>query len=249
VNLSSVRASVTDSAFGVCLALCAASCITPPGAKPARGAGATPGAPPTAVLGKPREFKHTAAEILASAGIGWNVGNSLDVPEGETAWGNPKVSQELIDAVAHAGFGLVRIPITWSKHMGPAPDFAIEPSWFERVDQVVGYARNAGLYAVINVHHDGADGLKGVQWLALKDANGETTAANNSQVRARFIAVWTQIAKHFANAGEELLFESMNEVHDGYGKPDPRHYVFINELNQQFVNLVRASSGNNPKRS
>ncbi|HEX3853388.1 MAG TPA: glycoside hydrolase family 5 protein [Polyangiaceae bacterium] len=171
------------------------------------------------------------------------------MPEGETAWGNPKVSQELINAVAHVGFGLVRIPVTWAKHMGPAPDYAIEPNWFERVDQVLGYARNAGLYAVINVHHDGADGFKGVQWITLKDANGETTEANNAQVRARFVAVWTQIAKHFANAGEELLFESMNEIHDGYGQPDPRHYTFINQLNQEFVNLVRASGGNNQKRS
>jgi aryl-phospho-beta-D-glucosidase BglC (GH1 family) len=133
--------------------------------------------------------------------------------------------------------------------MGPAPDFTIEPNWFDRVDQVVGYARTAGLYAVINVHHDGADGFKGTQWLTLKDANGETSDANNDQVRTRFVAVWNQIAKHFANAGEELLFESMNEIHDGYGKPDPRHYGFINQLNQEFVNLVRASGGNNAKRS
>ena len=64
-------------------------------------------------------------------------------------------------------------------------------------------------------------------------------------MRARFVAVWTQIAKHFASYGEELIFESMNEIHDGYGKPDPRTMTFINELNQAFVDLVRASGGNN----
>ena len=40
----------------------------------------------------------------------------------------------------------------------------------------------------------------------------------------------------------------MNEIHDGYGKPDPRHFAFINDLNQQFVNLVRSRGGNNAQR-
>jgi aryl-phospho-beta-D-glucosidase BglC (GH1 family) len=116
------------------------------------------------------------------------------------------------------------------------------------VDEVVGYACSAGLYAIINIHHDGADGLKGVEWLTLNDANGNTTEKNNALVRARFVAVWTQIARHFAGYGEELLFESMNEIHDGYGSADPRHLTFINELNQQFVKLVRATGGNNAER-
>jgi endoglucanase len=62
------------------------------------------------------------------------------------------------------------------------------------------------------------------------------------------VKVWTQIAKYFSNHGEELLFESMNEIHDGYGNPDPRHFTFINELNQEFVKVVRSSGGNNDKR-
>jgi aryl-phospho-beta-D-glucosidase BglC (GH1 family) len=180
--------------------------------------------------------------------LGWNLGNCLDVPEGESAWGNPKATPELMSGVAKAGFGLVRIPITWTRHMGSAPDYVIEPRWLERVDEVVGYARSAGLYAIINVHHDGADGFKGVQWLALKDEAGNTTEANNALVKARFSAVWAQIAKHFSGYGEELLFESMNEVHDGYGAPDPRHLTFINDLNQAFVNVVRGTGGNNAQR-
>ena len=114
--------------------------------------------------------------------------------------------------------------------------------------QVVGYARAAGLYCIINVHHDGADGWKGVGWLSLKDASGNTTDRNNAKVREQFVTVWTQVAKHFANHGEELLFESMNEIHDGYGKPDPRHYAIINDLNQKFVDVVRASGANNARR-
>jgi endoglucanase len=197
----------------------------------------------------PREFTvPTTQELFAKAKLGWNLGNSLDVPEGETAWGNPSTTQELLHAVRKAGFGLVRIPVTWSKHTGPAPDFAIEPSFFARVVEVAGFAHAAGLYAVINLHHDGADNFKGVEWLTLNDEQGKTTDANNAAVRERFTKVWTQIAAHFAGFGEELLFESMNEIHDGYGTPDPRHFTFVNELNQAFVDVVRKSGGNNAKR-
>ncbi len=223
----------------------AGSCLRPPDSQTAA---AGHDATAASVEQRPREFVHTSAQLLKAAVLGWNLGNSLDVPEGETAWGNPRVTPELMSGVAKAGFGLVRIPITWAKHMGSAPDHVIEAPWLERVDEVVGYARAAGLYAIINVHHDGADNFKGVQWLTLKDAAGNTTEANNAVVKTRFIAVWTQIAKHFSGYGEELLFESMNEIHDGYGTPDPRHMAFINELNQVFVKVVRGSGGNNAKR-
>jgi aryl-phospho-beta-D-glucosidase BglC (GH1 family) len=232
----------------------AGACITPP-AQDASGASAhtAPSAPAAvagpAVPGASRlEFTHTSAQLLQELRLGWNLGNSLDVPEGETAWGNPKVTPELLSSVAKAGFKLVRVPITWARHAGSGPDHAIDPAWFARVDEVIGYARDAGLHVVINLHHDGADGFKGVQWIALKDASGNTTDENNAAVKARFATMWSQIAKHFSSRGEELLFESMNEVHDGYGNPDPRHIAFINELNQQFVDVVRASGGDNAKR-
>jgi aryl-phospho-beta-D-glucosidase BglC (GH1 family) len=194
------------------------------------------------------DFTRTSPELFAKLRLGWNLGNSLDVPTGETAWGNPRAKPELFATVAKAGFKLVRIPVTWAQHLGPAPSYIIDQSWLERVAEVVGFARAAGLYSIINLHHDGADGMKEAGWLSLKDADGKTTAENNAAVKAQFVAVWTQIAKYFANQGEELMFESMNEVHDGYGKADPRHLEIVNDLNQAFVNVVRASGGNNAKR-
>jgi aryl-phospho-beta-D-glucosidase BglC (GH1 family) len=194
------------------------------------------------------DFTRTSPELLAKLRLGWSIGNSLDVPNGETMWGNPRVTPELLATLAKAGFALARIPVTWAQHMGSAPSYIIDQSWLERVAEVVGFARSAGLYSIINLHHDGADGMKEAGWLSLKDADGKTTEENNAVVRARFVAVWTQIAKYFANQGEELMFESMNEVHDGYGKADPRHLEIVNDLNQAFVNLVRASGGNNSKR-
>ncbi|MFC1642592.1 glycoside hydrolase family 5 protein, partial [Myxococcota bacterium] len=190
----------------------------------------------------------TSTELIASLNLGWNLGNSLDAPEGETAWGNPTVTEALLQAVAESGFDLVRIPVTWSLHIGATPDYVIEPGWLERVEEVVQYAIGAGLYAIINLHHDGADAYDGVEWLTLNDAGGAVTAENNDQVEARFVGMWTQIASHFRDHGEQLLFESMNEIHDGYDTPDPAYYDIINHLNQVFVDTVRATGGNNGQR-
>jgi endoglucanase len=235
-------------------------CLTPPPSAPSATVSPTSSGPtssgPTspasasqpAALPQPLPFSGTSKELLSRLKLGWNLGNSLDAHESETAWGNPPVTPELVQAVAKAGFNVVRIPVTWTLHMGPAPDFVIDPAWLNRVAEVVDYVHAAGMYAIINVHHDGADGSTKVEWLTLNDASGAITEANNQAVRARFVTVWKQIAKRFAGYGEELWFESMNEVHDGYGPPNPKYFAIINQLNQAFVDVVRASGGNNAQR-
>lgn len=190
----------------------------------------------------------TSAELLATFGLGWNLGNSLDVPEEETAWGNPRVDAAMFAAVVEAGFKVVRIPVTWSLFTGAAPSYTLEPSRLSRVQEVVELALNAGLYAIINLHHDGADAYDGVEWLTLNDASGAITDANNQAVEQRFRAVWTQLATHFNTFDHRLLFESMNEIHDGYDAPDPAYYPIINNLNQVFVDIVRGTDGNNTTR-
>ncbi len=189
-----------------------------------------------------------ATELIASFGLGWNLGNSLDVPEGETAWNNPLVTPELLQAVATAGFDVVRVPITWALFLGPGPDYMIDPARFERVEEVLGYVLDNGMHAIVNIHHDGADGLDGVEWLSLNDATGAISETHNAAVEAQFVAVWEQIAQRFAHYDSRLMFESMNEIHDGYDAPDPAYYPIINRLNQAFVDTVRATGGNNASR-
>lgn len=57
----------------------------------------------------------TSVELAKEMVIGWNVGNSLEAIGGETAWGNPKITQLLIDSIKAAGFKAIRIPVAWSK--------------------------------------------------------------------------------------------------------------------------------------
>src|SRR5690606_21836861 len=148
-------------------------------------------------------------------GLGWNLGNSLDVPEGETVWGNPVVTPELLAAVANAAFDLVRIPVTWSMQTGDAPDYTIDPARLERVEQVVNYVLDAGMYALIHRHHDGADDYAGVERLTLTEGAGNISETTIAAVEVRFVRVWTQLAEHFKGFDSRLSFESMNEIHDG----------------------------------
>ena len=86
---------------------------------------------------------------------GWNLGNSLDaIGADETAWGNPRVTQALLDNVRAQGFNSIRIPVTWGQHQGAAPDYTIDAAYLNRVKEVVDWALADGFYVMINIHHD-----------------------------------------------------------------------------------------------
>jgi endoglucanase len=52
----------------------------------------------------------TASQLAAKMTMGWNIYNTLDAPGWETGWGNPKVTQQLIDLVKSTGMNAIRIP-------------------------------------------------------------------------------------------------------------------------------------------
>lgn len=215
------------------------------------GAGGTSGAGGASVNGS---GVCVAATAVAEMKIGWNLGNSLDSVDAsksdtvaETAWGNPVVTPALIKAVAKAGFGVVRIPVTWIGRFGAAPNYTVSATYIARVEEVVKYVLDEGMYAIINLHHDGAEGVTG-QWISLVDSSGQVNAAHTEQVLAQFKKIWTQIADRFKNHNDHLIFESMNEIKVGYGAPVQAYYDQVNALNKAFVQTVRAGGGNNPAR-
>jgi endoglucanase len=168
-------------------------------------------------------------------GIGWNVGNSLDAVGGETNWGNPMITQQLINSVKAAGFKTIRLPIAWSK-FSDSNNFVIQSAWMNRVEEVVNYALNADMYVMINMHWDGG-------WM-------QPTYAQQTYVNNRMSIMWNQIATRFRNYDHRLLFAGTNEVMvDGdYGTPTTEYYTVQNGFNQTFVTTVRATGGNNANR-
>jgi aryl-phospho-beta-D-glucosidase BglC (GH1 family) len=190
----------------------------------------------------------SAMEFVSSMKIGWNLGNTLEghfnLTPNETAWQSTVTTQELMNGVAARGFGAVRIPVTWGTMIGAAPDYTINEAWLNRVAEVVGYVENAGMKAIINIHHDGADSN---YWLSVKTA--DLTGDVKTEMDAKFTAVWAQIARKFMNTGNFLLFEAFNELHDGnWGNGIPMQHNRVNELSQIFVDTVRAVGGENSNR-
>ena len=178
---------------------------------------------------------------------GWNLGNQLEASSGgtpsETTWGNPTITEKLIKEVKAQGFKSIRIPVSYLSKIGDGPDYTIDSAWLDRVQEVVDMCVNNGLYAIINIHGDGYYTVKG-GWLLC----GES-ASEQKTIKAKYEKVWEQIAKHFKNYDEHLVFESMNEEFDNtYGNPTPEYYDNINAYNQIFVDTVRSSGGNNGSR-
>lgn len=164
--------------------------------------------------------------------IGWNLGNSLDAIGGETAWGNPEVNKRLIDSVKAAGFNAVRIPVAWSKFSDEST-FTIKDSWMNRVEEVVNYVLDNDMYAIVNIHWDNG-------WM-------QPTYEQEEYVNERLAAMWEQIATHFRDYDDHLLFAGTNEVmvEGDYGTPTEEYYTVQNGFNQTFVNTVRATGGRN----
>lgn len=185
------------------------------------------------------------SQIVEAMGPGWNLGNQLEsvtdnVPE-ETNWGNPVITEKLIQSVKAAGFKSIRIPVSYFAKIDDDKDYTIDSKWLDRVQEVVNYCIKNDLYAVINIHGDGYNTIDG-GWLL---CNGK----NQTEIKKKYKRVWKQIAERFKNYDEHLLFESMNEEFDGsYSEPNKEYYQNINDYNQIFVDTVRKTGDNNTKR-
>lgn len=182
----------------------------------------------------------SSVQLVANMKPGWNMGNSLDAEgKSETAWKNPIITKTMIDEVKNKGFGTIRIPVTWRFHTGKAPSYTIEESWLERVQQVVDYAKSNDMYVIINIHHDDS-------WII-------PTYDKSHQVKDRLNKVWTQIANHFKNYSDYLIFELLNEPRY---KGTPEEWTggtvegrdVVNQYNKTCLDAIRATGGNNTRR-
>lgn len=201
---------------------------------------------------------------------GWGPSGISDY---EKAWGQVPPTKELFKMMREAGFRAIRVPITWYPHMGtnfntqivnnqplwkPSVNpvgYTVEKAWMDEVKRVVDAVLEAEMYCIINIHHD--TGTANTHWLV---ASGE----NYKKSSERFKGLWQQIAETFKDYDGRLLFESFNEMTDNsdswcfasFGTPARYDaamaadaYATINAYNQDFVDVVRATGGNNAERN
>jgi endoglucanase len=201
-----------------------------------------------------------SGKLMTEMGLGWNLGNSFDAHNGngneglssETSWGNPKVTNAMIDKLVAKGFKTIRIPVTWHNHLIDN-QYTIDPQWMLRVKTVVDYCIKKGLFVILNVHHDNSD--YGVSY-----RKGYYPRSNQMGESKKFLAnIWTQITLAFNNGYDHhLIFECLNEprlIGDGHewwyqpGESSSEECVkVINEYNYLIHYIIRNSGGNNKVR-
>ncbi|MGF1637993.1 MAG: cellulase family glycosylhydrolase [Cyclobacteriaceae bacterium] len=174
----------------------------------------------------------TATELAAKIKVGWNIGNTLEAIGGETAWGNPLVTDNLIKAVKQSGFNAIRIPASWNQHMENAQTAKIKESWLARVKQVVQYCVDNEMIAILNIHWDGG-------WL-----ENNVTTEKQDEVNDKQKAFWEQIATYLRDFDEHLIFASANEPH----VENAAQMAVLNSYHQTFVDAVRSTGGRNSHR-
>jgi len=184
-----------------------------------------------------------STELVKEIKIGWNLGNTMDATGGqgvssEISWGNPVTSKEMIDSIKTAGFNILRIPTTWEKHLGPAPDYIIDEKWLSRVQEITDYAIDNGMFVIINMHHE--------EWyLPFYD--------NADKATDMLTKVWKQVADRFENYDEHLIFEGLNEPRQKgtsfeWNGGNQEGWEVVNQLNAAFIETIRNAGGNNPLR-
>ncbi len=188
---------------------------------------------------------NTATAMTAKLGWGWNLGNHFDtsgdaISKGWGYWdGVVTMTEAPFQTLAGVGAKTVRMPVTWTDHMDDG--YVIKADYLDEVAGAVDKAIAAGLNVILNTHHDSFETDLGN---AAADA---ATAAKDSII---ITTLWTQVANRFASYGEQLIFETFNEVHagDNWGSGSDAEYALLNKWNQYAVDAIRNTGGNNATR-
>jgi endoglucanase len=173
----------------------------------------------------------TAVQLHANLGMGVNIGNTLEAIGGETAWGNPKITQAFVNALKQNGFKSVRLPVSWDQYANQ-PTAEIQETWLNRVKEVVQYCINADMYVLINAHWDGG-------WL-----DAHINSEDSTSIIAKQKAFWEQIATKMRDFDERVMFAGTNEP----PTETAEQMGVLLSYHQTFINAVRSTGGKNTYR-
>lgn len=180
----------------------------------------------------------SAQEWCKNVVMGWNLGNSLESGGGETGWGNPKTTQDMIKAVKAAGFNAIRIPVRWTEQLSDQTNMIVKETWLNRVKEIVDWCLAEDMYVIINTHHEA--------WLDRSPFYSTQTENNR-----KLAALWKCIATYFRDYGERLAFAGTNETiaivngQENWGTPTAEWQAVQNSYNQTFIDAVRSTGGKN----
>lgn len=195
----------------------------------------------------------TGLELAQRIKVGWNLGNAFDASDCtwvsdemlyESAWNGDMTAEQHIETLKQAGFNAVRIPVSWHNHV--SENYSISEKWLSRVNEVVDWCLERDMFVILNIHHDNSTSFM------------FPTNQYLEQSKNYISAIWRQLAFHFRDYDERLIFEIMNEPRlighnnewwiDENSADCKEAISCINEINQAGVNTIRAAGGYNKTR-
>lgn len=185
----------------------------------------------------------TAMQINAKIKLGMNIWNTMEAPGGETGWGNPVITQSLIDTLKKAGFNAIRIPCGYLNqgHMNRTTG-KIDDAWLNRIKEVIQFCVNNDMYVFINRHHDFA-GYRDNTGTYIDDPR--LSGAKLDTAKAIHKAIWEQVATKLRDFDEHVMFASYNEPN----ATDLPSATVLHDLHQVFIDAVRSTGGKNAYRT
>ena len=181
---------------------------------------------------RPANMRHSATQLMKLINVGWNIGNTLEATGGETSWGNPLITRDLIRGYKALGINALRLPCAWDSHADDGGN--IDAQWMARVKEVIDWIVAEDMYVMLNIHWDGG-------WMEEHCGTNNMTENEIAQVNEKVRSYWTQIATEFRDYDEHLLFACANEP----AVDNAAQMAVLARYEQTFVDAVRATGGNN----
>ncbi len=133
-----------------------------------------------------------SAQLLFSKGV--NLTNWFQAGNVKQIQFTKYTKQDLIQ-IKSLGCDVIRLPINLHFMTNGAPDYKIDPLFFEFMDQVVDWTEELKIHLLLDNH--------------TFDPNTNT----DPSIEIILLKVWPQLAEHYKNRSEYLYYEVLNEPH------------------------------------
>ncbi len=165
-------------------------------------------------------------ELIKEFSLGWNYVACMDESNDD---------EKIIDLLLEKGINVLTIPTIWMKYAND--DYTIKNEYLEKLKRIVDLAVSKNMFVVI-CSYDAYN----IEWSSL-------TYKNYDRILDIVNVQWGQLGNLFKNYDEKVIFSFLNEPRNyDTNEVDGEAFHILNELNEYFVNLIRAQGGNNKYR-
>lgn len=119
-----------------------------------------------------------------------------------------------LEQIRSLGCDVIRLPINLHSMTNGAPDYIIDPLFYDLLDQVVNWATELNINLILDNH------------------TFDPAVDTDPSIGTVLIKVWSQMAQHYKNSSDYIFYEVLNEPH---GISDNAW----NTIQQQVINTIR----------